>query len=86
MSAEMEMLAQLLNSHRVELEQRDAKIADLEQEVNNHSQWIINFANNQISPSMGDGWSGDYCRGYEAALSDMVGEAKKLTNNKEQGE
>lgn len=51
------------------ISERDKRIAELEKLINN-----------QIFPSMGDGFSGDYISGYEKALADMC---KAL---KEQGE
>jgi len=72
-----------------ELAFRDARIAELTNEnealsealdfEREHSESKIteleSVADNQIWPSIGDGWSADYVRGYEQATHDM---ARKL--------
>ena len=39
---------------------------------------VEDFGNNQVFLSMGDGFSGDHCLGYERALSDAINHANKL--------
>ena len=71
---------------RIEELEQERAIRDLEQQA----KGVDNYANLTIFPSMGDGFSGVYCSGFEAALHEASCVAKSLKEQakklKEQGE
>ena len=70
---------ELLNKRIAELTNENEALSEALDFEREHSESKIteleSVADNQIWPSLGDGWSADYVRGYEQATHDM---ARKL--------